>query len=145
MVEFLALSGKALPLLRAWVGDEPDCGVGRGLLTLATGDRLTDTVLKEQLAIAHRDARAAGERETSLVYGVFLHTHRQYRLTADHLVAHSRCRENSPCPAAPSRARPEGGGAPMSPAGPAKRRSSSTSLHQRHTILTSARKRNTGA
>ncbi|BDH05408.1 hypothetical protein [Streptomyces seoulensis] len=88
VVEFLALSGKALPLLRKWVGDEPGCGVGRGLLTLATGDRLTDTVLKEQLAIAHRDAQAAGEREASLVYGVFLHTHRQYRLTADHLVAH---------------------------------------------------------
>ncbi|MFJ9430369.1 hypothetical protein ACIRQY_11940 [Streptomyces sp. NPDC101490] len=58
------------------------------MLTLATGDRLDETVLKEQLVIAHRDARAAGEREASLVYGVFLHTHRQYRLTADHLVGH---------------------------------------------------------
>ncbi|WP_345622426.1 hypothetical protein [Streptomyces ziwulingensis] len=84
----LSLSGRTLPLLRRWVASAPDCGVARGLLTLATGDRLSDTVLKEQLVIAHRDARAAGERQTSLVYGVFLHTHRQYRLAADHLVGH---------------------------------------------------------
>ncbi|MFE4367590.1 hypothetical protein ACFRMN_04915 [Streptomyces sp. NPDC056835] len=45
-------------------------------------------MLKEQLVIAHRDAPAAGERQASPVYGVFLHTHRQYRLTADHLVGH---------------------------------------------------------
>ncbi|MER6190122.1 hypothetical protein [Streptomyces cyaneofuscatus] len=70
------------------MAEEPSCGVARGLLTLATGDRLSDVVLKEQLVIAHRDARSAGERETSLVYGVYLHTHRQYRLTANHLVAH---------------------------------------------------------
>ncbi|GAA2239069.1 hypothetical protein GCM10010232_27450 [Streptomyces amakusaensis] len=84
----LALSGRALPLLRQWVGSDPGCGVARALLALATGDRWDDTVLKEQLVIAHRDALAAGEREASLVYGVFLHTHRQYRLTADHLVGH---------------------------------------------------------
>ncbi len=88
VVELLALSGRALPMLREWVAGEPDCGVARALLTLATGDRLDDAALKEQLVIAHRDARAAGERQASLAYGVFLHTHRQYRLTADHLVAH---------------------------------------------------------
>ncbi|MFG2226512.1 hypothetical protein [Streptomyces sp. NPDC048644] len=87
-VELLALSGRALPLLREWVGRDPGCGVARALLTLVTGDRLDDTVLKEQLTIAYRDARATGERQASLVYGVFLHTHRQYRLTADHLVGH---------------------------------------------------------
>ncbi|QIQ01474.1 hypothetical protein [Streptomyces liangshanensis] len=87
-VALLALSGRALPLLREWVGGEPDCGVARGLLTLATADRLDDTVLREQLVLAHRDACAAGEREASLVYGIFLYTHRQYRLTADHLEAH---------------------------------------------------------
>ncbi|MFE6498244.1 hypothetical protein [Streptomyces sp. NPDC057748] len=84
----LALSGQTLSLLRQWVGSEPGCGVARALLALATGDRWDDAVLKEQLVIAHRDASAAGEREASLVYGVFLHTHRQYQLTADHLVEH---------------------------------------------------------
>ncbi|MFI6526911.1 hypothetical protein [Streptomyces uncialis] len=84
----LSLSGRTLPLLRQWVGSEPDHGVARALLALVTGDRWDEAVLKEQLVIAHRDARAAGEREASLVYGVFLHTHRQYRLTADHLVGH---------------------------------------------------------
>ncbi|MGW8453700.1 hypothetical protein ACWGLO_19615 [Streptomyces niveus] len=84
----LALSGQALPLLREWVGSEPDCGVARALVALATGDRWDESVLKDQLVIAHRDAQAAGEREASLVYGVFLFTHRQYRLTADHLVGH---------------------------------------------------------
>ncbi|MEW1679488.1 hypothetical protein AB0O47_40480, partial [Streptomyces noursei] len=88
VAELLALSGRALPTLRRWVAGEPDCGVARALLTLATSDRLDDAVLKEQLVIAHRDARAAGERQASVVYGVFLHTHRQYRLTADHLVGH---------------------------------------------------------
>lgn len=84
----LSLSGQVLPLLRQWVGSDPGSGVARALLALATGDRWDDAVLKEQLSIAHRDALGVGERETSLVYGVFLHTHRQYRLTADHLVEH---------------------------------------------------------
>ncbi|MFD0296374.1 hypothetical protein [Streptomyces sp. NPDC127118] len=84
----LSLSGQTLPLLRQWVGSDPGSGVARALLALATGDRWDDAVLKEQLSIAHRDVLAAGEREASLVYGVFLHTHRQYRLTADHLVEH---------------------------------------------------------
>ncbi|MCM2390493.1 hypothetical protein [Streptomyces albipurpureus] len=88
VAELLALSGRALPLLREWVASDPGCGVARALLMLATGDHLDDTTLKEQLAIAHRDARGVGEWQASLVYGVFLHTHRQYRLTADHLVGH---------------------------------------------------------
>lgn len=88
VTELLALGGRALTLLRQWVAAEPDHGVARALLMLTTGDRLDDATLKEQLAIAYRDATAAGERETSLVYGVFLHTHRQYRMTADHLAAH---------------------------------------------------------
>lgn len=86
--ELLSLSGRALPLLRQWVAGAPDCGVARGLLTLAAAARMDDGALREQLVIAHRDARLAGEREASLVYGVFLHTHRHYRLTADHLVGH---------------------------------------------------------
>ncbi|MGW2054570.1 hypothetical protein ACWCOZ_11720 [Streptomyces sp. NPDC001840] len=84
----LSLSGRTLPLLRQWVGSDPGCGVARALLSLATGDRWDDAVLKQQLVIAHRDALAVGEREVSLVYGVFLHTHRHYRLTADHLMGH---------------------------------------------------------
>ncbi|MET8829037.1 hypothetical protein ABZX40_16190 [Streptomyces sp. NPDC004610] len=84
----LAQSGRTLPLLRAWVSADPRCGVARALLALAAGDHWDDAVLKRQMAIAHRDALEAGERETSLVYGVFLHTHRHYRLTAEHLVWH---------------------------------------------------------
>ncbi|MFF2963228.1 hypothetical protein ACFVT1_30840 [Streptomyces sp. NPDC057963] len=88
MDALLSLSGRTLPLLRQWVGWDPGCGVARALLALATGDRWDDAVLKEQLVVAHRDALAVGEREASLVYAVFLHTHRQYRLTADHLAGH---------------------------------------------------------
>ncbi|WP_280903758.1 hypothetical protein [Streptomyces sp. MAA16] len=84
----LCLSGRALSLLREWVGADPGCGVARALLAFATGDRWSDAVLKEQLVIAYRDAQAAGAREAGLVYGVYLHTHRQYRLAADHLVEH---------------------------------------------------------
>ncbi|MEU5402296.1 hypothetical protein ABZ348_23710 [Streptomyces sp. NPDC005963] len=86
--ELLALSGRALPLLRAWVDENPRLGVARALLTLATGDSLSDAELREELVVAHRDAQEADQRSVSLVYGVFLHTHRQYRLTADHLVEH---------------------------------------------------------
>lgn len=88
LVELLAQGGRTLTLLRRWVGADPGCGLARGLLTLATGDRLDDTVLREQLVTAHRDARAAGEREASVVYGVFLFTHRHHRLAADHLLTH---------------------------------------------------------
>ncbi|MFC8826040.1 hypothetical protein ACFT9I_11860 [Streptomyces sp. NPDC057137] len=88
VTELLALSGRALPLLNEWAAGEPDSGVARALLMLATGDRLGDAELKEQLVVAHRDALAAGERQASLVHGVFLHTHRHYRLSADHLVTH---------------------------------------------------------
>ncbi|MGW6836880.1 hypothetical protein ACWGCI_26210 [Streptomyces sp. NPDC054949] len=88
VVELLSLSGRALPMLEAWVAADPDCGLARALLTLVTADSLDDARLKEQLVIAHRDAQSAGERETSLVYGVYLHTHRQYRMTADHLTGH---------------------------------------------------------
>ncbi|AXG76424.1 hypothetical protein DVK44_00605 [Streptomyces paludis] len=88
-----SLSGHALPLVRQWVARQPRHGVARALLVLATSDGLSDTELREQLTTAHRDALredggSAGERSVSLVYGVFLHTHRQYRLTAEHLLTH---------------------------------------------------------
>ncbi|MFB7470546.1 hypothetical protein [Kitasatospora sp. NPDC056184] len=66
----------------------PRLGVARALLVLATAEGLSDEALREELVVAYRDAQAAGARSASLVYGVFLYAHRQFRLTADHLVAH---------------------------------------------------------
>ncbi|WP_243745248.1 tetratricopeptide repeat protein [Streptomyces hainanensis] len=86
--ELLALSGRGLPLLREWASEDPRSGVARALLMLATGDGLSDEALKQELVVAYQDARAVGPRQASLVHGVFLHTHRHYRLTADHLVRH---------------------------------------------------------
>ncbi|MFD7641796.1 hypothetical protein ACFV4P_14200 [Kitasatospora sp. NPDC059795] len=62
--------------------------MARALLMLATGGGLSDEVLREELVVAHRDAQEADARSASLVYGIFLYTHRQFRLTADHLVTH---------------------------------------------------------
>ncbi|MFF4323173.1 hypothetical protein [Streptomyces sp. NPDC001568] len=83
-----SLSGRALPALRAWVAAEPDYGVARALLVLATSDGLDDAELRAELVRAHRDARVGGERAVSLVHGVFLFTHRQYVMAADHLAGH---------------------------------------------------------
>ncbi|MFF2661866.1 hypothetical protein ACFVUH_31455 [Kitasatospora sp. NPDC058032] len=66
----------------------PRLGVARAMLALATGGGRSDEALREELVVAYRDARAADARSASLVYGVFLYSHRQFRLTADHLVAH---------------------------------------------------------
>ncbi|WP_333769166.1 hypothetical protein [Streptomyces sp. IBSBF 2435] len=76
VTELPALSGQALPLLRQWAAAEPDSGTACALLTLATCDRLGDAELKDELVIAHRDAQAAGERQASVVYGVYLFSHR---------------------------------------------------------------------
>nr|WSZ96385.1 hypothetical protein OH820_12605 [Streptomyces sp. NBC_00857] len=86
--ELAALSGRGVPLLWEWVAEHPRLGVARALLVLATGDGLSDQELREQLSAAYEDAHAADARSVSLVYGVFLYTHRQYWLTADHLVTH---------------------------------------------------------
>ncbi|MEV8390491.1 MULTISPECIES: hypothetical protein [unclassified Streptomyces] len=86
--ELAALSGRAVPSLRQWVAERPRLGVARALLMLATGDALSDAELRDELTVAHQDARSADARSMSLVYGVFLHTHRQYRMTADHLLTH---------------------------------------------------------
>ena len=86
--ELAALTGGALPLLRAWVAEQPRLGPARALLVLATADELTDAVLTAELARAYEDARGSDARSASLVYAVFLHTRRQYRMTADHLAAH---------------------------------------------------------
>ncbi|MFJ4923519.1 hypothetical protein [Streptomyces sp. NPDC088725] len=86
--ELAALSGRGLSLLRQWVAEHPRLGVARALLVLATSGGLSDLELREELVIAHRDALSAGARSVSLVHGVFLYAHRQYRMTADHLVTH---------------------------------------------------------
>ncbi|MGW1992858.1 tetratricopeptide repeat protein [Embleya sp. NPDC001921] len=86
--ELAALSGRALPLLRAWVREQPRLGVARALLLLATADDLTDQALTSELALAHEHARGSDARSASLVHAVFLHTHRRYRMTADHLITH---------------------------------------------------------
>ncbi|MFE2728347.1 hypothetical protein [Kitasatospora sp. NPDC059327] len=86
--ELAALSGHGVPLLRERVAQCPRQGVARALLALATGGGLSDEALREELVVAYRDAQAVDARSASLVYGVFLHTHRQFRLTADHLVTH---------------------------------------------------------
>lgn len=88
MRELLALSRQAVPLLRAWVADQPRLGVARALLTLAVSDTLSDEALREELVIAYEDARRADARSASLVHGVFLAAHRQHRMTADQLLAH---------------------------------------------------------
>jgi hypothetical protein len=88
VTELLALSGRAVPLLREWAAADPGCGVARGLLMLAISDSLSDAELKDELVVAYRDAQAAGERQASVVYGIFLFSHRQYPLSADHLVGH---------------------------------------------------------
>ncbi|MFD7450457.1 hypothetical protein [Kitasatospora sp. NPDC059827] len=89
--ELAALSGRAVPMVRDWVAERPRLGVARALLVLATGAGLSDEALREELVTAYQDAQAAGPRSASLVYGIFLYTHRQFRLTADHLVTHFGC------------------------------------------------------
>lgn len=86
--ELAALSGRGLPGLRQWVAECPRLGVARALLVLATGESLSDEALRQELTVAYEDARAVDARSASLVYGVFLYAHRQFRMTADHLVTH---------------------------------------------------------
>lgn len=86
--ELVALSGRGLPAVREWVARCPHHGLARALLVLAVADTMSDQALKDQLVIAHADVREADARSVSLVHGIYLHTHRQYRMTADHLAAH---------------------------------------------------------
>lgn len=84
--EAVALTGAAVPALRTALAHDPTAGVDRALLALLIGGDYSNAVLREQLIRAYNDA--ADGREKSLVRGVFLHTHRHYQLTADHLVDH---------------------------------------------------------
>lgn len=86
--QLVALSGRGRPLTRAWAAREPRCGLARALAVMLDADRLADEELKRALAEAFEDARDAGEWEAGVVYGIYLYTHRQYRLTADHLLRH---------------------------------------------------------
>ncbi|MGZ3097045.1 hypothetical protein [Streptomyces sp. H62] len=88
MAQWLAMGGRTLAGLRALVEERPRCGVARALLALAGSEALDDATLRTELITAHADAKETGVREQSLVYGIYLHTHRHYRATADHLVAH---------------------------------------------------------
>lgn len=88
LVEVLAQSGKALPVLRGWVGEHPADGVARALLVCVTSNLLSDHDLREQMRQAHRDAGRRGARDASRVYALYLAAHRQHRATAGHLVLH---------------------------------------------------------
>ncbi|MET9387715.1 hypothetical protein ABZY09_43645 [Streptomyces sp. NPDC002928] len=91
VAEWLAGSGLAPSALQDLVGQQPRLGLARALLALVDSDGLSDQALREQLVAAHTDARQAGAREESLVYGIYLFTHRHYQATADHLVVHLAC------------------------------------------------------
>ncbi|WP_240361727.1 hypothetical protein [Streptomyces sp. MBT27] len=88
VLEFAALSGRHLPLLRQWVADRPDTGVPRALLACAEADTLGEEELKAEMAVAFEAAKAENGRAASLVYGIFLTSLRQHRLAAEHLVRH---------------------------------------------------------
>lgn len=62
--ELAALSGRALPLLRQWVADQPQLGGARALLVLASGAGLSDDALRAELTVAHRDALAGPDSWT---------------------------------------------------------------------------------
>ncbi|WP_229859945.1 hypothetical protein [Streptomyces poonensis] len=93
MLEFAALNGRHLPLLREWVAGHPDAGVPRALLACVEadglgGEELGDEELKAQMAGAFKAAKAENGRAASLVYGLFLTSLRQHRLAAEHLLRH---------------------------------------------------------
>ncbi|OUC94483.1 hypothetical protein CA983_35035 [Streptomyces swartbergensis] len=85
---WLAMSGRAAEGLRELAKRRPECGVARALSVLADNEVLDDATLRRELVAAYALAQAAGAREQSLVYGIYLFTHRHYQATADHLVVH---------------------------------------------------------
>jgi hypothetical protein len=86
--EWLAATGRSAAALQDLVRRRPGCGLARALVVLADSDALADAALHHELTLAHQDAREAGAREQSLVYGIYLFTHRHYQAAADHLVVH---------------------------------------------------------
>ncbi|MBT2386630.1 hypothetical protein [Streptomyces sp. ISL-11] len=88
MREWLAATGRSTTALQELAQRRPGCGLSRALVVLATDEALDDARLRSELVLAHRDATRAGAREQSLVYTIYLFTHRHYQATADHLIVH---------------------------------------------------------
>ncbi|MGK5543588.1 hypothetical protein ACSNOH_02440 [Streptomyces sp. URMC 127] len=88
--QWLAATGRSTAALQELVQRRPGCGLSRALVVLADSEALDDATLRSELLLAHRDATraGAGAREQSLVYAIYLFTHRHYRATADHLIVH---------------------------------------------------------
>ncbi|UQA91998.1 hypothetical protein [Streptomyces halobius] len=86
--EWLAATGRSAAALQDLVRRRAGCGLARALVVLADSDALDDEALRRELVLAHEEAREAGAREQSLVYGIYLFTHRHYQAAADHLVVH---------------------------------------------------------
>lgn len=85
---WLAGTGHATQALRDLAERRSECGLAQALVVLADADVLDDATLRRRLSDAHTAAQRAGVREQSLVYGIYLFTHRHYRAAADHLVVH---------------------------------------------------------
>ncbi|WP_437077274.1 hypothetical protein [Streptomyces sp. enrichment culture] len=88
MADWLAMSGRTVEGLRQLAERRPGCGVASALVTMTDSEALDDATLRRDLVAAYDLAKTAGAREQSLVYGIYLYTHRHYRATADHLVVH---------------------------------------------------------
>ncbi|MFI9206072.1 hypothetical protein [Streptomyces sp. NPDC053048] len=88
VAEWLAATGRSATALQELLRQRPGCGLARALVVLANDEALDDATLRSELVIAHRDAKEAGAREQSLVYAIYLFTHRHYQATADHLIVH---------------------------------------------------------
>ncbi|MEU7134979.1 hypothetical protein [Streptomyces sp. NPDC046261] len=86
--EWLAATGRSAAALEDLAQRRPRCGLARALVVLANDEALDDATLRGELVQAHRDAGEAGARDQSLVYAIYLFTHRHYQATADHLIVH---------------------------------------------------------
>ncbi|MFI7317130.1 hypothetical protein [Streptomyces venezuelae] len=88
MREWLAATGRSASALQDLAERRPGCGLAQALVVLSDAEALDDETLRAKLVAAHANAQRAGTRVQSLIYGIYLYTHRHYRLTADHLVLH---------------------------------------------------------
>ncbi|MGI5484881.1 hypothetical protein [Streptomyces lavendofoliae] len=86
--EWLAGTGRSATALEDLAERRPGCGLAQALVVLADADALDDQTLRAKLVAAHADTQRGGVREQSLVYVIYLYTHRHYQRAADHLVLH---------------------------------------------------------
>ncbi|MEU0664197.1 hypothetical protein [Streptomyces lavendulocolor] len=87
--QWLAMTGQALPALRAWAQREPDCPLAVALWAHADAESLSHQEVRAHLQTAHAAAVQAGDAHaSSLIHAVWLAVHNQHRATADHLVLH---------------------------------------------------------